>query len=62
MNRSQQNKEWLHQTIEEQLKRDFYKNNFIKNQLLEIEKQVANGNRNAVEVAKSLLENYYQGK
>ncbi|AFM05398.1 methylmalonyl-CoA mutase metallochaperone MeaB [Bernardetia litoralis DSM 6794] len=61
-NRSQQNKEWLHQTIEEHLKRDFYKNNSIKNKLLDLEKQVANGNRNAVEVAKELLENYYQEK
>lgn len=61
-NRSRQNKEWLHQTIEELLKRDFYKTDFIKHQLVELEKQVANGNRNAVEVAKELLENYYQEK
>ncbi|WP_291728178.1 methylmalonyl Co-A mutase-associated GTPase MeaB [Bernardetia sp.] len=59
-NRSQQNKQWLHQTIEERLKRDFYKNENVKNQLVELENQVANGNRNAVEVAKELLENYYQ--
>lgn len=61
-NRSQQNKEWLHQTIEEQLKRDFYRNELIKNQLVDLEKQVANGIRNAVEVAKELLKNYYQAK
>ncbi|WP_375561737.1 methylmalonyl Co-A mutase-associated GTPase MeaB [Bernardetia sp. OM2101] len=62
INRSRQNKEWLHQTIEEHLKRDFYKTNFIKNQLSNLEKQVANGNRNAVEVAKELLEKYYHTK
>lgn len=61
-NRSQQNKQWLHQTIEERLKRDFYATELIQNQIKDLEKQVANGTRNAVEVAKKLLENYYQGK
>lgn len=61
-NRSQQNKQWLHQTIEELLKRNFYATDFIKNQIKDLEKQVANGNRNAVEVAKELLKNYYQEK
>ncbi len=61
-NRSQQNTQWLHQTIEQFLKRDFYRNELIKNQLVDLEKQVANGNRNAVEVAKELLKNYYQTK
>ncbi len=61
-NRSQQNKQWLHQTIEENLKRDFYKNELIKNQVEELEKQVANGNRNAVEVANQLLKDYYDTK
>jgi LAO/AO transport system kinase len=61
-NRSQQNKEWLHQTIEELLKRDFYTTELVKNQVSNLEKQVANGTRNAVEVAKELLENYYQKK
>ncbi len=59
-NRNQQNSAWLHQTIEEQLKRDFYRNDSIKNQLVDLEKQVASGSRNAVEVAKWLLEEYYQ--
>ena len=58
-NRSEQNKQWLHQTIEEHLKRDFYKNESIKNQLSKLEQQVASGNRNAVEVAKELLKKYY---
>ncbi|PIY13007.1 MAG: methylmalonyl Co-A mutase-associated GTPase MeaB [Flexibacter sp. CG_4_10_14_3_um_filter_32_15] len=61
-NRSQQNKQWLHQTIEEHLKRDFYATKLIKSQLSDLEKQVANGTRNAVEVAKELLKNYYQAK
>ena len=61
-NRSQQNKQWLHQTIEENLKRDFYATESIKNQVVNLEKQVANGTRNAVEVAKQLLEKYYQEK
>jgi len=61
-NRSQQNTAWLHQTIEEYLKRDFYRNELMKNQLVDLEKQVANGNRNAVEVAKELVKNYYQAK
>ncbi len=60
-NRSQQNKQWLHQTIEERLKRDFYATELIQNQIKDLEKQVANGTRNAVEVAKELLKNYYQG-
>jgi len=61
-NRSQQNKQWLHQTIEEHLKRDFYATKLIKSQLSDLEKQVANGTRNAVGVAKELLKNYYQAK
>ncbi len=59
-NRSQQNKEWLYQTLEESLKRDFYQTDFIKKELLDTERQVANGNRNAAEVAKELLTKYYQ--
>ncbi|WP_338815475.1 methylmalonyl Co-A mutase-associated GTPase MeaB (plasmid) [Bernardetia sp. Wsw4-3y2] len=60
INRSQQNKQWLHQTIEERLKRDFYANELIKKQIEDLEKQVANGSRNAVEVARELLNNYYK--
>jgi len=57
-NRSQQNVNWMHQTILYYLKSNFYKASVIKDILPTFEQEVSSGNEHAVKAALELLSKY----
>ena len=54
--RNQQSIYWMHETIEEQLKRNFYGNGDIKSKLLELEKEVLQNKISSFAAAGKLME------
>ncbi|RLD77247.1 MAG: methylmalonyl Co-A mutase-associated GTPase MeaB [Bacteroidetes bacterium] len=59
-NRQQQAKFWMHETILESLKSNFYQDETNKKQILEFEKKVIKGEINPFEAAKILLDGYFK--
>jgi LAO/AO transport system kinase len=60
--RNQQATYWMHETIREQLYRDFYGNHFIKHKIDEFESLVLNDKISSFEAARQLLELYAEMK
>ena len=60
--RQEQNQYWMMETIEEQLKNDFYNNPIIKKLLLENKKAVQNNELSPFAAASTLLEQYFKKK
>ncbi|OQY00005.1 MAG: methylmalonyl Co-A mutase-associated GTPase MeaB [Bacteroidetes bacterium 4572_117] len=60
-NRQQQAKYWMHETINESLKSNFYQYANNKNEIGQFETKVLNGQINPFEAAKVLLDNYFKG-
>jgi LAO/AO transport system kinase len=58
--RIEQAKYWMHQTIQENLKDNFYKNHFIKQKLASIEKDLMAAKITSFEAAGKLLSFYYK--
>lgn len=58
-NRQQQAKYWMHETILESLKSNFYQDEMNKNQIRKFEKKVLKGKINPFEAAKILLDGYF---
>lgn len=56
--RNEQNKFWLYQTIDEQLKNDFYKNSQIEKELPKLLKAIENHKTSPFEAAKKLFKMY----
>lgn len=61
-NRKNQAIFWMHQTIEENIKNNFYLNPLIKKRLEETEQSVLNGEIGPFTAAYQLLEKYFQAK
>jgi len=57
--RNQQAKYWMYETINEQLKREFYTNNSIKENLKTIEGDVIKGKKSSFIGAQQLLDSYF---
>ncbi|MCI2082566.1 MAG: methylmalonyl Co-A mutase-associated GTPase MeaB [Bacteroidales bacterium] len=57
-NRREQDRYWMHESINESLKSSFYGNPEIAAELPEIEKEVLNGNKDSFEAAEELLTAY----
>jgi len=60
--RSEQSKFWMYETINDQLKSNFYQNPKIKEILGNFEGQVLNEELSSFVAAKELLETYYQSQ
>ena len=60
--RQEQNQYWMMETIDEQLKNDFYNNPIIKNLLIENKKAVQNNEISPFAAATLLLEHYFKNK
>lgn len=60
--RNEQAKFWMYETINDQLKSNFYQNKEIKKLLATFEKQVLNEELSSFVAAKDLLETYYQSQ
>lgn len=58
--RHQQNKYWMYETIESQLRNSFYNNPVIAEKLLEAEKMVQNGEKTSFMAAHALLDEYFK--
>jgi len=58
-NRKEQAIHWMHQTIHHFLKRNFYKNSKIVENLGKFEKEVLVGNKHSVQAARTLLDYYF---
>jgi len=58
--RQQQAKYWMHETILESLKSNFYNNEDNKNKIAEFEQMVLNNKINPFNAAKELLDNYFK--
>jgi len=52
---------WMHETINENLRNNFYNNAFYANKLKEYEKAVFNGKMTSFEAARKLIESYFNG-
>jgi LAO/AO transport system kinase len=52
---------WMHETINENLRNNFYNNAFYANKLKEYEKDVFNGKMTSFEAARKLIESYFNG-
>ncbi len=59
--RTNQSKYWMYETINEQLKTHFYKNQEIENLLIENEKKVLSNELSSFIAAKNLLDKYFGG-
>ncbi len=59
--RNEQNKFWMYETINEQLRNSFYNNEYIKQQLDASEKKVLGGECTSFAAAQELLERYFEG-
>ena len=59
--RNEQNKFWMYETINEQLRNSFYNNEHIKQQLDVSEKKVLGGECTSFAAAQELLEKYFEG-
>ncbi|MCC5944468.1 MAG: methylmalonyl Co-A mutase-associated GTPase MeaB [Bernardetiaceae bacterium] len=57
-NRQEQNLSWLHETISEQLEQNFYNNPYIKQELKQKEKLVAQGLKDPITMAQELIKGY----
>jgi LAO/AO transport system kinase len=62
LNRSEQAKYFMYETINQALHDNFYKNKLVEDDLHEMEKQVLNGKLTPFVAAKHLLDKYYQHK
>ncbi|MBN1250817.1 MAG: methylmalonyl Co-A mutase-associated GTPase MeaB [Bacteroidales bacterium] len=60
--RQNQAKFWMHETILESLKSDFFNNDENKKNIIEFETKVINGEINPFNAAKELLDNYFNKK
>ncbi len=60
--RSEQSKFWMYETINDQLKSNFYLNSKIKELLSTFEDQVLNDEQSSFVAAKTLLDTYYQSQ
>lgn len=58
--RNEQNKYWMYETINEQLRSNFYNNQKIEKLLLEQEKQIKEGKITSFQAAKLLLDAYFK--
>ena len=58
-NRNRQNKYWMYETINENLKSDFYRNPAIESRIAEIERRVLAAEKSSFVAAKELLDIYY---
>jgi LAO/AO transport system kinase len=57
--RNKQSKYWMYETINEQLKSNFYNNVLIQNELDEVEQKVLNNEMSSFVAAQKLLDDYY---
>lgn len=60
--RNDQSKFWMYETINDQLKSNFYQNNQIKSLLASFEERVLNEEQSSFVAAKTLLDTYYQSQ
>ncbi|MCT4615917.1 MAG: methylmalonyl Co-A mutase-associated GTPase MeaB [Marinifilaceae bacterium] len=60
--RVEQSKYWMHETILENLKSSFYRNDYIKEKMEEYEDMVLNDKKSSFVAAYELLEHYYKDK
>lgn len=60
--RNAQSKYWMYETINEQLKANFYQNSEIQNILLDSEKKVLSNELSSFIAAKRLLDRYFKGE
>ncbi|MDO4159211.1 MAG: methylmalonyl Co-A mutase-associated GTPase MeaB [Prevotellaceae bacterium] len=59
--RNEQSKYWMYETINEQLRNNFYNNQLIQQHLLDSERTVLNGEKTSFMAAKDLLDIYFKG-
>lgn len=57
--RQVQNRQWLHETIRQELEEKFYRNPLVKSRLKDIEANVESGGMAALEAARILLQSYF---
>ncbi len=60
--RNEQTKYWMYESINDQLKANFYQNNFIENLLKMKEEEILNGKVSSFVAAKQILDAYYNSK